>query len=146
MDAAVPRVCRVDVPALVHRDAPRITKLPVLAAKTPPRFRERPVRGELFDAVVVFKPLDKENLLDIAELLLQKLKKNLGEKNIDFIITPSLKEKIVELGYNPTFGAREMKRVIQDKVEDVLAQAILAEEVRRGDKVEINSETFKIKK
>ncbi len=106
----------------------------------------RPEFINRFDAVVVFKPLTKENLLGIAELLLQKLKENLKEKNIDFIITPALKEKIVELGYNPTFGAREMRRVIQDKVENVLASALLAEEVKRGDRVEINPETFEIKK
>ncbi|HEB46823.1 MAG TPA: hypothetical protein ENI19_03960, partial [Candidatus Nealsonbacteria bacterium] len=65
-------------------------------------------------------------------------------KYIEFIITPQLKEKIVELGYNPIFGAREMRRVIQDKVEDVLAEAILRDELKRGDKVEIEPKEFKL--
>ena len=111
-------------------------------------FQEGTFRPEFinrFDAVVVFKPLSKENLLGIAELLLQKLKANLKEKGIEFVITQALKEKIVELGYNPTFGAREMRRVIQDKVENVLATALLKGEIIRGFKVEIEPENFQLK-
>ena len=107
-------------------------------------FEKRIFRPEFinrFDAVVVFKPLSKENLLGIAELMLQKVKKGLQEKEIEFIITPELKEKIVELGYNPSFGAREMKRVIQDKIENVLAKAILSDEIKRGDRIEIDPHT-----
>lgn len=111
-------------------------------------FKQGIFRPELinrFDGVVVFKNLTKENLLAISELLLQKLKKNLKEKGIDFIITQSLKEKIVDLGYNPVFGAREMRRVIQDKVENVLAQALLSGQLKRGDRAEINPENFQLK-
>lgn len=111
-------------------------------------FQEGTFRPEFinrFDAVVVFKPLSKENLLGIAELLLQKLKANLKEKGIEFVITQALKEKIAELGYDPTFGAREMRRVIQDKVENVLATALLKGEIIRGFKVEIEPENFQLK-
>lgn len=110
-------------------------------------FKEGVFRPEFinrFDSVVVYKNLTKENTSDIAQLLLQKLKKNLKEKNIDFIITDSLKEKIVELGYNPTFGAREMRRVIQDKVENVLASGILSGRIKRGDRVEVDSNNFEL--
>jgi len=105
----------------------------------------RPEFINRFDAVVVFGPLSKKNLLDIAQLLLQKLKKNLAEKEIEFIITQPLKEKIVELSYDPTFGARNMQRVIQDKLGNVLAEAILSGELKRGYKVEIEPEEFKLK-
>ena len=105
----------------------------------------RPEFINRFDAVVVFRPLSKENLLDIAELLLQELKKSLAQKDIDFIITPALKEKISELAYDPTFGARQMRRVIQDKVENVLAQAILSGELKRGNRVEVEPREFKLK-
>jgi ATP-dependent Clp protease ATP-binding subunit ClpA len=105
----------------------------------------RPEFINRFDAVVVFKPLSKENLLDIAELLLQKLKKNLFEKGIEFVITPALKEKIVELSYSPVFGAREMRRVIQDKVENVLAKAILSSQLVRGNRIEIDPQNFQPK-
>jgi len=102
----------------------------------------RPEFINRFDAVIVYKPLSKENLLAISELMLQKIKKTLSQKDIEFIITEPLKEKITELSYDPTFGAREMNRVIQDKVGNVLAQAILSGELKRGDSVEIDPETF----
>jgi len=105
----------------------------------------RPEFINRFDAMVVFHPLSKDNLLGIAELLLQKLKRNLEEKNIEFVITLPLKEKIVELGYNPMFGAREMRRAIQDNVENVFASAILSGELDRGDRVEIDPVNFTLK-
>ena len=104
----------------------------------------RPEFINRFDAMVVFQPLSKENLLDIAELMLSGLKKNLEEKGIGFVITRELKEKIVELGYNPTFGAREMRRVIQDKIENVLAEALLSGELKRGQKIGIDPTEFKL--
>ncbi len=105
----------------------------------------RPEFINRFDAVVVFWPLSKENLLAIVELMLRVLKKNLKEKGIDFEITLPLKEKIVELGYDPTFGARAMRRVIQDKVENVLASALLSGQLKRGNKVEVDPSGFKLK-
>lgn len=100
----------------------------------------RPEFINRFDAVVVFKPLSQSNLLDIAELMLRSLKNHLKEKGIDFLITKPLKEKIVELSYDPTFGARQMKRVVQDRVENVLAEALLSGTLKRGDSVEIDSQ------
>jgi len=104
----------------------------------------RPEFLNRFDGVVLFKPLSPEHLLAIAELMLSKLKKNLKEKGIDFVITQTLKEKIVELGYNPVFGARNMRRVIQDKVEDALATSLLKDELKRGDRVEIDPAEFSL--
>jgi len=105
----------------------------------------RPEFINRFDAVVIFTPLTKENLLDIAGLMLGSLKKNLKEKGIEFEITKDLKEKIVDLSYNPAFGAREMRRVIQDKVGNVLAQALLGDKIKRGDKIKIDAEKFNLK-
>jgi ATP-dependent Clp protease ATP-binding subunit ClpC len=110
-------------------------------------FKEKIFRPEFinrFDAVVLFKALSKENLLDISGLLLNKLKRNLAKKNIEFIITDELKKRIVELSYDPKFGARKMNRVIQDKVGNVFAKALLANEIKRGDRVEIEPRGFKL--
>jgi len=110
-------------------------------------FKEGIFRPELinrFDGVIVFRPLTKENLLDIAELLLRKIKKQLDEKEIEFIITPALKEKIVELSYDITFGARNMQRVIQDEIGNILAKAILSGELKRGNRVKIDPEKFEL--
>ncbi len=106
----------------------------------------RPEFINRFDAVVIFKPLDKNNLMKIAELMLQKIKKGLAEKEIGLSITELLKEKIVELSYDPKFGAREMRRVIQDKVENILATAILSGTIKRGEKIEIDPVFFQILK
>jgi ATP-dependent Clp protease ATP-binding subunit ClpA len=97
-----------------------------------------------FDATVIFHPLTKGNLLQIAQLSLQGLQKNLKEKEIDLEISEPLKEKIVELSYKPEFGAREMRRVIQDKVENVIAQALLADQLKKGDRFQVNPETFEL--
>jgi len=105
----------------------------------------RPELINRFDAVVVFKPLSKQNLLDIAQLMLNKIQEGLGEKNIEFVISEELKEKVVELGYDITFGARNLQRTIQDKVENPLAEALLREEIKKGDKVELSAKKFKVK-
>ncbi|MBI3631322.1 MAG: ATP-dependent Clp protease ATP-binding subunit [Candidatus Staskawiczbacteria bacterium] len=97
-----------------------------------------------FDATVIFKLLTKENLLDIAKLMLGSLKNNLQEKEIEFIITEPLLKKIVELSYKPAFGAREMRRVVQDKVENSVAQALLSDKITKGNKIEIDSESFEV--
>lgn len=110
-------------------------------------FAEKIFRPEFinrFDAVVVFRPLTKENLFAIAELMLRALKKNLKEKGIELIITEPLKEKIAELGYNPIFGAREMRRVVQDKIENVLAPALLSGQLVRGNSVTVDPDSFKL--
>ncbi len=105
----------------------------------------RPELLNRFDAVVAFKPLSKKELLKIAELLLKKVQIILKEKEIEFVITPPLVEKIAELGFSPEFGARPMERVIQKKIGNVLAQAILKGTIRRGERFEIN-ENFEIVK
>lgn len=111
-------------------------------------FKEGIYRPEFlnrFDAVVLFKPLSQEHLLQIVDLMLLKLKKNLAERGIECSVTQSLKEKLAELGYDPKFGARNLKRIIQDKVENVFAVALLQDTIQRGDKVEMQ-EDFTIKK
>jgi ATP-dependent Clp protease ATP-binding subunit ClpC len=105
----------------------------------------RPEFINRFDAVVLFKPLNKENLLDICQLMLQKIVRGMQEKNIDFVITRELKESIVELGYDIRFGARNLKRTIQDKVENSLAEALLKDAIKKGDKITLTPKQFKVK-
>lgn len=94
-----------------------------------------------FDAVIVFKPLTRENLIKIATLMLQKLNKRLLEgRGIQFLVTLELAEKIAKLGYHPEFGARPMNRVIQDRIENKIAASILTGNLRRGDVIEMKPE------
>jgi len=104
----------------------------------------RPEFVNRFDATIIFHPLTKDNLMQIAQLSLLSLQKNLKEKDIDFKITDPLKEKIVELSYKPEFGAREMRRVIQDKVENAVAEAFLSDKIKKGDKIEVSPENFEL--
>ncbi len=105
----------------------------------------RPEFINRFDAVVIFNPLSKENSLDIAGLMLSKIQKGLEKKNIKFVVREELKERIVSLGYDAVFGARNLQRVIQDKVENPLAEALLKEGIKRGDRIEIEPRRFKVK-
>ena len=106
----------------------------------------RPEFINRFDATVIFHPLSKENLMEIAQLTLAALAKNLQDKDVEFVISQPLKEKIVELSYKPEFGARQMRRVMQDKVENPIAEALLQEKLTKGDKFEINPENFEVVK
>lgn len=103
--------------------------------------RERIFRPEFlnrFDSVITFTPLTKQNLTDIAILMLQRLNKRLAQgRGIQFIVTRELAEKVAGLGYHPEFGARPMNRVIQDKIENKIASKILAGELKRGDVIEM---------
>ena len=111
-------------------------------------FEKRLLKPEFvnrFDAVVLFKPLGKPELLQIAGLMLNKLSKSLLDKGIKFEATSELKEKIVELSYTPAFGAREMKRIMQGKVENSLAKALLLGDLKRGTRVVISPLDFSLK-
>ena len=106
----------------------------------------RPEFLNRFDAVVIFRPLTEENLRAIVRLKLKKLKESLKKaKKIELVITEDLVAKVAQLGYEPAFGARAMNRVIRNRVENALAKAILTQEINRGDKVEVNAETFNIR-
>ncbi len=78
-----------------------------------------------FDSIIEFHSLNKEQLLQIVDLMLEELQQVLAEQNIDLTVTDEVKEKIVELGYHPAFGARPLRRVIQDKLEDQITDFIL---------------------
>ena len=74
-----------------------------------------------FDAIVEFKSLGHEELMKIVDLMLQELKEQLAETNTDITIPDEVKEKLVNLGYQPEFGARPLRRTIQEHLEDRIA-------------------------
>jgi len=104
----------------------------------------RPEFINRFDGTVVFRSLTKEDLLTIAQIQLNKLNSNLKAKKIQVVITEELKSKIVELSYDPIFGAREMKRVVQDKIENTIARGLLNDEINQGSKIQIDPNSFAI--
>ncbi len=96
-----------------------------------------------FDAIVIYRPLAKTQLLEIARLMLEDLAKRLEEKDLTLVMTPQLQEWVVEHGYKQEFGARPMRRVIQDVIEDRIAKKILTGELKRGAKIELTPEELR---
>ncbi|GER68136.1 ATP-dependent Clp protease ATP-binding subunit ClpE [Weizmannia acidilactici] len=78
-----------------------------------------------FDSIIEFKSLEKEHLIKIVDLMLGELSEMLKEQAITLEVSEEAKEKIADLGYDPAFGARPIRRVIQEKVEDRIADFIL---------------------
>lgn len=80
------------------------------------------------DNIVEFKSLTKEHLLTITDLLLKELNAVLAQSNIHLNVTDEVKAKLAQLGYHPAFGARPLRRVIQEQLEDKIADKIIDEE------------------
>jgi ATP-dependent Clp protease ATP-binding subunit ClpE len=80
-----------------------------------------------FDAIIEFKSLKKEHMLQIVDLMLNDVKAAMHEQHIDLDVSQAAKEKLAELGYHPAFGARPLRRVIQEHVEDKIADVLLDE-------------------
>ncbi|NMH69222.1 AAA domain-containing protein [Bacillus sp. RO3] len=81
-----------------------------------------------FDSIIEFKSLEKQELLHILDLMLNDLQAELKEQGITVTFDKEAKEKLVELGYHPEFGARPLRRVIQERVEDKVADILLDED------------------
>ncbi len=81
-----------------------------------------------FDSIIEFESLEKEEMLQILDIMLNDLQKQLDEQNIMVKVEQAAKEKLVELGYHPAFGARPLRRVIQEQVEDKIADVLLEED------------------
>ena len=95
----------------------------------------RPEFLNRIDANIVFHPLSKEQIIDIVQLMMNKVQEQLKEKNIELEITQAAKALLAEQGYDPNFGARPLRRVIQDKIEDMLSEELLRGKLNSGDHV-----------
>ena len=99
-----------------------------------PEFRNR------LDGFVIFRALSKEEIKDIVHLLLEQVQERLAEQDLILTVTDAARELISIEGYDPDFGARPLRRVIQNKIEDALSEGILAGKFSLGDTVEIDVE------
>ena len=93
----------------------------------------RPEFLNRIDGTIVFHALSRDHMEDIVNILMQEVSSNLLEKGISLEVTDSAREWLAEEGYDPTFGARPLRRLIQDTVEDKLSDAILAGEIGPAD-------------
>ena len=77
------------------------------------------------DSEVIFHPLSRKHILQIVDLMVDRLNKQLIERGFTIELENEAKEKLADLGYNPKFGARELKRTIQSNIEDPLSEEVL---------------------
>jgi len=87
------------------------------------------------DEVIIFKPLSKETILKIVDLQIDLLGQRLADKKIELVVKNKARELLAERGYDPVYGARPLKRVIQRDIQNPLAMKILAGEFREGETV-----------
>ncbi|MEB3226331.1 MAG: ATP-dependent Clp protease ATP-binding subunit [Synechococcus sp.] len=93
----------------------------------------RPEFLNRLDEIIVFRQLNKEEVKEISEILLKDVFKRLTEQEITLQVTDKFKERLIEEGYNPSYGARPLRRAIMRLLEDVLAEEILSGRVSSGD-------------
>ncbi len=95
----------------------------------------RPEFLNRIDETVVFHSLTRGDLAGIVEIQVRYLARRLADRDVTLTITPAAKDLLAEFGYDPSFGARPLKRVIQQKLENPLATKLLSSDIREGEKV-----------
>jgi len=95
----------------------------------------RPEFINRLDATVIFRALNKEDIQKIVSLELSKVAERLKEHNLTLTATPEALAALAELGYDADFGARPLRRIIQQKVEDPLSDKLLSGEFQHGDTI-----------
>ena len=99
----------------------------------------RPEFLNRLDEIVFYKPLTRDNISHIVDLLTAGLAKRLEEKNLKLTITPAAKELIIDESFDPVFGARPMKRYIQSHLETLIARALLAGDFSDGATITVDN-------
>lgn len=100
----------------------------------------RPELINRFDGVVIFKPLDPDAMISITQLLIKKIKARIEAKGYQFSISEEVIKKLATLGFNPEFGARPLRRLLQDKIDDSIATTLLEGGVERRDTIVVNDD------
>ncbi len=98
----------------------------------------RPEFLNRLDEIILFKPLTKDNIGKIVDLQLTELNGRLKEQDLKIVMTPEAKSFVIEGGYDPTYGARPLKRYLQKNVETLAAKLILSGTVESGDVIKID--------
>jgi ATP-dependent Clp protease ATP-binding subunit ClpB len=118
----------------VAQDAVRVRVMEELRDAFRPEFLNR------IDEIIVFKPLSREQIGQIVEIQLGRLRQLLADRKISLELTPAAREKLGEEGYDPIYGARPLKRVIQQRLQNALALKLLQGEFREGDTIIVDLE------
>jgi ATP-dependent Clp protease ATP-binding subunit ClpB len=100
----------------------------------------RPELLNRIDEVVIFAPLGREQITQIVEIQLRDLRQRLAERNISVELTPAAKERLADIGFDPVYGARPLRRAIQQRIVHPLAVRLLAGDFHDGDTITVDAE------
>lgn len=95
-----------------------------------------------FDQVVVFKPLSSKDVAEVTSLILSEFAKHMEKQDIYLTFENSVLEKVSKEGFDPQFGARPLRRFVQDFIQDDIAQAILEGKIKKGDKINLSVDSI----
>ena len=123
----------VDQPEGEDTDAVRDQVMAVVRASFRPEFLNR------IDEIILFHRLKREDMTKIVDIQMARLGKLLADRKITIVLEPAAREWLAEKGWDPAYGARPLKRVIQKSVQDPLSELILSGQVKDGDKVKISA-------
>lgn len=113
--------------------------LAVLRQHFKPEFLNR------IDETIFFKALNLQQLSKIVDIQMDYLRNLLKDQELEFVITDEAKEFLATQGFNPVYGARPLKRIIRQQVENPLSKLILAQKFLKGDKIKIDVDNDKLK-
>ncbi|WP_029332235.1 ATP-dependent protease ATP-binding subunit ClpC [Exiguobacterium oxidotolerans] len=100
----------------------------------------RPEFLNRIDETIVFHSLEKKHIEEIVKLMAKTLEKRLAEQQVHFELTPAALSKIADIGYDPEYGARPIRRALQREAEDRLSEALLAGDIQKGERVALDVE------
>lgn len=104
----------------------------------------RPEFLNRLDEIVFYKPLRKDEISSIVDLMLGELKKRLADKEVGFAITDAAKDYVIDNGFDPNYGARPLKRFIQRKIETLIARKLIADDVAPGSTLTVDYDGEKL--
>jgi len=91
--------------------------------------------------MIVFRQLTKLEAKEIADIMLKEVFERLKTKEIELSVTERFRERVVDEGYNPSYGARPLRRAIMRLLEDIMAEKMLAREIKEGDSVMVDADS-----
>ena len=98
----------------------------------------RPEFLNRLDEIIVFRQLNRDEVKEIAEIMLREVFNRIGDKGITLTVSNAFKERLVEEGYNPAYGARPLRRAVMRLLEDSLAEEVLSGRIKDGDSAEVD--------
>ena len=98
----------------------------------------RPEFLNRLDEIIVFRQLNRDEVKLIADIMLKEVFARMGDKGITLTVSEAFKDRLVEEGYNPAYGARPLRRAVMRLLEDSLAEEVLSGRIKDGDHAEVD--------